>query len=79
MNSKILQSFEKLAVEQPDKICVLDGVQQRTRQQVMQHVEAVAEELKEYQHQVIGLLADNSLEWLIICLLYTSPSPRDRG
>jgi long-chain acyl-CoA synthetase len=68
MNSKILQSFEKLAVEQPDKICVLDGVQQRTRQQVMQQVEAVAEELKEYQHQVIGLLADNSLEWLIMDL-----------
>ena len=52
MNSKILQSFEKIAVEQPDKICVLDDVQQRTRQQVMQQVEAVAEELKEYQHQV---------------------------
>lgn len=68
MNSKILQAFEKLAVEQPDKICVLDGVQQRTRQQLMQQVEAVAAELIQYQHQVIGLLADNSVQWLIMDL-----------
>ena len=68
MSSKILQSLEMLATEQPDKICVGDGLQQLTRQQLMQQVESVAAELMEYQHQVVGLLADNSLQWLIMDL-----------
>ncbi|MDO8827447.1 AMP-binding protein [Methylophaga sp.] len=68
MSSKILQFLEMLTTEHPDKICVGDGLQQLTRQQLMQQVESVAAELMEYQHQVVGLLADNSVQWLIMDL-----------
>jgi len=68
MNNNILQSLELLATEQPDKICLRNGVQHLTRQQLMQQVENVATELMVYQHQVIGLLADNSPQWLMMDL-----------
>lgn len=68
MNDTILQSLEKLATAEPQKICARDDVQQLTRRQLLEQVEIVARELLNYQHQVIGLLADNGVPWLIIDL-----------
>ena len=68
MNSNLLHSLQILATEQPDKVCVRDAIQQLTRQQLLQQVELVATELLAYQHRVVGLLADNSIGWLIMDL-----------
>lgn len=68
MNSNLLHSLQILATEQPDKVCVRDAVQQLTRQQLLQQVELTATELMAYQHRVVGLLADNSIKWLIMDL-----------
>lgn len=68
MKPTILQSLEKLATADPEKICVRDDVQQLTRLQLLEQVEIVANELMGYQHQVIGLFADNSVQWLIMDL-----------
>jgi long-subunit acyl-CoA synthetase (AMP-forming) len=68
MNHSILQSLEKLAAADPKKICVRDDVQQLTRLQLLEQVEIVARELMAYRNEVIGLLADNGVPWLIIDL-----------
>ena len=68
MNHSILQSLVKLAAADPEKICVRDDVQQLTRLQLLEQVEIVARELMAYRNEVIGLLADNGVPWLIIDL-----------
>lgn len=68
MTSEFLLALEKLAAAEPDKICVRDGTQSLSRKQLVQKVAAVATELEVYQNKVVGLLADNSLSWLLVDL-----------
>jgi long-subunit acyl-CoA synthetase (AMP-forming) len=68
MTSEFLLALEKLAAAEPDKICVRDGTQSLSCKQLMQKVAVVATELEVYQNNVVGLLADNSLSWLLVDL-----------
>ena len=41
--------------------------------------ERVMEDLRDKDIKPLGIEGAGSDEWVLICLLYTSPSPRDRG
>lgn len=63
--SLIIQQLLELAAAKPEAIAVTDKQQYMTRVELIGAVTLLAESLKPYQGQVVALLADNQIDWLL--------------
>ncbi len=63
--SLIVKRLRELAAAEPEAIAVTDAVQQLSRVELIGAVTLLAESLKAYRGQVVALLADNQIDWVL--------------
>jgi len=63
--SLIVQQLRELAAAKPEAMAVTDKQQRLTRVELIGAVTLLAESLKPYQSQVVALLADNQIDWVV--------------
>ena len=63
--SLIVQQLRELAAENPEAVAVTDKHQRLSRVELIGAVQLLVENLRPYRGQVVALLADNQIDWVV--------------